>query len=287
MTRVAYVNGRYVPYRAAAVHVEDRGFQFADSVYEVIEIAVGRLIDEPGHLDRLERSLRELSIPMPMSRLALAHVIRHTARLNRVANGTVYLQVTRGEAARDFYMPVPGTPPTLVVIARRSDPAKTAALAEAGVAVKTVSEMRWGRCDIKTTMLLPAVLAKDAAKSAGAREAWFVDPDGYVTEGASSNAWIIDGEGRLITRPLGRDLLPGITRAGVRQIAEKTGLTLAERPFRVAEALAAREAFNTAASATVMPVVTINGTPIGNGRPGALTLRLRAVFHDYAKQSAL
>ncbi len=287
MTRIVYVNGRYLPYRMAAVHVEDRGFQFADSVYEVIEVYGGHLVDEPRHLDRLERSLAELSMSVPMKRPALAHVIHETLRRNRVLNGTVYLQVTRGETGRDFNLPGPDLPPTFVCIARRSDPANVAAQAAAGIAVKTMPEMRWGRCDIKTVMLLPAVLAKEAARAGGAREAWFVDGDGFVTEGASSNAWIVDGEGRLITRPLGRALLPGVTRAGVRDMIAKASLTLIERPFRVAEALTAKEAFNTAASATVMPVVMIDGQPIGDGRPGPITKRLRQAFHHSAHLSAV
>ncbi len=288
MTRIVYVNGRYLPYRMAAVHVEDRGFQFADSVYEVIEVNGGHLVDEPRHLDRLERSLGELSMAVPMTRPALAHVIRETLRRNRVVE---WYGLSPGHPRRSrhatFNLPGPDLPPTLVCIARRSDPAKVAAQAAAGIAVKTMPEMRWGRCDIKTVMLLPAVLAKEAARADGAREAWFVDSDGFVTEGASSNAWIVDGEGRLITRPLGRALLPGVTRAGVRDMIAKAGLTLIERPFRVAEALTAKEAFNTAASATVMPVVRIDGQPIGDGRPGPITKRLREAFHHTAHLSAV
>lgn len=282
MTRIVYVNGRYVPYGAAAVHVEDRGFQFADAVYEVIEVKGGRLVDEPRHLDRLERSLGALAIAAPMSRPALAHVMRETLRRNRVSDGLVYLQVTRGEVARDFLFPGPGVPPTLVCLARRTDPVKTGALAAAGIAVKTMPEMRWARCDIKTVMLLPAVLAKEAARGDGAREAWFVDRDGFVTEGASSNAWIVDGEGCLVTRQLDPAILPGVTRATVRDAIARAGLMLAERPFRVAEAQGAREAFNTAASATVMPVVRIDGRPIGGGRPGPVTEMLRKTFHQMA-----
>lgn len=280
MTRIVYVNGRYVPYAEALVHAEDRGFQFADAVYEVIEVYAQHLVDEPRHLDRLERSLKELGIALPMSRAALSHVIRETVRRNRVGDGTLYLQVTRGAAPRDFFIPEPAPAATLVAIARRTDRARVEASATKGLEVWTVPDIRWGRCDIKTVMLLPAVLAKDVARRNGARDAWLVDEAGYVTEGASANAWIVDGEGRLVTRPLGRELLPGVTRAVVHEMLQKLGLELIERAFRPQEAYAAREAFNTAATATVMPVVRIDGHQIGEGCPGPIAMKLRAAFHD-------
>ncbi len=287
MTRVIYVNGRYVPYADAAVHAEDRGFQFADAVYEVCEVMGGRLVDEARHVARLWRSLGELSIERPMSEAALGLVMRQTIRRNRVTDGLLYLQVTRGEGPRDFHFPDSATtPPTIVCLARRLDPAKIAAKAAVGIAVKTMPDNRWGRCNIKTVMLLPACLAKDAASHEGASEAWMVDGHGFVTEGASSNAWIVDHSGTLITRPLDNGILAGVTRAAVLDAIQALQLTLHERPFTVAEAKAAAEAFITSASGTVMPVVTIDGHAIGTGKPGPRARQLREVFHQFAQVSA-
>jgi D-alanine transaminase len=280
MTRVVYVNGQYLPYGQAGVHVEDRGFQFADAIYEVCEVEDGRLVDETRHLERLERSLGELRIPPPMSRRALGHVLRETVRRNRIRTGLVYLQVTRGAAPRDFPFPAGGVVPTVVCLARRVDGAKRDKRAEAGIAVKTIPDIRWGRCDIKTVMLLPAVLAKEAAAAEGAQEAWLVDSDGFITEGASSNAWIVDQSGTIITRPTGNAILPGVTRRSLFDLLIGEKIPFTERPFRLEEALSAREAFITSASGTVMPVVSINGQTIGNGYPGDLTRRLRSNFHQ-------
>jgi D-alanine transaminase len=285
MTRVVYVNGRYLPYAQAGVHVEDRGFQFADAIYEVCEVRDGRLVDETRHMERLERSLGELHIAMPMSRRALGLVLRETIRRNRVRTGLVYLQVTRGVAPRDFPFPAGDVAPTVVCLARRVDDAKREARAAAGIAVKTMPDIRWGRCDIKTVMLLPAVLAKEAAAADGAQEAWLVDSQGFVTEGASSNAWIIERSGTLVTRPTGNAILPGVTRRTLLDLLSREKVLLVERPFTVEEALQAREAFITSASGTVMPVVAINKVPIGNGHPGELTLRLRSIFHQVAELS--
>lgn len=284
MPRVVYVNGRYLPYAEAGVHVEDRGFQFADAIYEVCEVTNGLIVDEARHLARLERSLAEIKIPRPMGGAALGHVMRECIRRNRVTEGLVYLQVTRGQAPRDFLFPA-APEPTLVCIARSVDPGKLSARAEAGVAVITLPDNRWGRCDIKTTMLLPACLAKETAKEQGAGEVWFVDRDGLITEGASSNAWIITTAGTLVTRPLGHDILPGVTRRTVLDLLAQEGLQIEERPFTRKEALVAREAFITAATATVMPVVKIDGTPVGDGKPGALTRGLRQKFHQVAALS--
>jgi D-alanine transaminase len=283
LSRVVYVNGLYKSYAHAAVHVEDRGFQFADSVYEVIEVLSGRMVDAVRHLDRLERSLRELKIAMPMSRAALEQVAANTIARNRVRDGIVYLQVTRGAAPRDFAFPMHDVLPTLVVIARPQSQERIAATAAAGIAVKTMPDMRWGRCDIKTVMLLPACLAKDTAHEEGAREVWFTDKDGFVTEGASSNAWIVTTEGKLVTRGLDNRILGGVTRLGVIDAAAAGGIPFEVRPFSRAEALAAREAFISSATNTVMPVVTIDGQRIGDGKPGALTQRLRSVFHHVAE----
>jgi D-alanine transaminase len=282
MARIVYVNGRYLPYAEAGVHVEDRGFQFADSVYEVCEVKSGALIDTTRHLARLDRSLAELKIAKPMSDAALRHVLAQVVRRNRVRDGLVYLQVTRGQAARDFLFPGEADP-TLVALARPIDPYKVAAKAKSGIAVKTVPDPRWGRCDLKTVMLLPAALAKETARDAGAQEAWFVDEKGFVTEGASSNAWIVRSDGFVLTRPLDHRILGGVTRATLLDLLKAQGAPVEQRPFTVPEAQAAREAFVTSASATVMPVVSIDGRKVADGRPGALTQRLREKFHDLAE----
>jgi D-alanine transaminase len=284
MSRVAYVNGRYVPHQHAGVHVEDRGYQFADGVYEVCEIRDGRLIDETRHLDRLQRSLSELAIRMPMSRASLRIVLREVAGRNRVRDGLVYLQVTRGVARRDHAFPPPDTPPALVVTAKIIPRAKGDRLAEQGVAVITLPDDRWGRVDIKTVGLLPNAIAKQKAKEAGAREAWFVDREGFVTEGASTTAWIVTKAGTLVTRPNGTDILPGVTRLTVTDLARRLGFKVEERKFTVAEAKRAREAFMTAASTVVMPIVAIDGEPIANGHPGGVATQLRAAFHDVAEK---
>ena len=212
MFRFAYVNGRYVPYASAQVHVEDRGYQFSDGVYEVCEVRDGGLMDERRHLDRLDRSLSELRIALPIARSALGVVLRETVRRNRVRDGLIYLQVTRGVARRDHGFPPPGTRPSLVVTARPLDRVKQSALAETGIAVLTVPDDRWSRVDIKSVSLLPNVLARQAARDAGAREAWLVDADGFVSEGASTNAWIVTQAGRVVTRPAEFGILRGITR---------------------------------------------------------------------------
>jgi D-alanine transaminase len=286
MTRVVYVNGRYLPYGEARVHAEDRGFQFGDAVYEVCEVRAGRLIDETRHMQRLARSLGELGIPEPMSARAWSRVLRETLRRNRVHDGLVYLQVSRGAGPRDFLFPSADVAPTVVCLARSANPARSEAAAAAGIAVKTMPDIRWGRCDIKTVMLLPASLAKEAARKEGAREAWFVDPEGYVTEGGSSNAWIVDRDGRLITRQVDHAILRGITRTTLIDLLRREKIELVERPFSVDEAKAAREAFITSATNSVMPVVRIDGTPIGNGAPGLLSLRLRSEFHSAAEVAA-
>ena len=283
MSRVIYVNGRYKPYSEAAIHAEDRGFQFGDSVYEVVEVLGGKLIDEARHLDRLQRSLHEIQMAMPMSRAALILVIRETLRRNTVRDGIVYLQVSRGAGPRDFAFPDVTVPPTLVVIARAQSQSKLASLAEVGISVVTLPDIRWGRSDIKTVMLLPACLAKASAKSSGAREAWFIDAEGFITEGASSNAWIVTTGGTLVTRHLDNRILGGVTRAGVKDVAQREGIAVKERPFTLSEALTAREAFITSATNTVMPVVKIDGRTIGSGRPGPVTQRLRSAFHHVAE----
>lgn len=285
MPRIAYVNGRYVPHREAVVHVEDRGYQFADGVYEVCEVARGYIIDISRHLDRLARSLHELDMAWPMRRDPLEVVVREVVRRNRVVNGMVYLQVTRGVAPRDHVFPNPAVRPSLVITARKTNPAAASAKAEKGVAVVTVPENRWERVDIKTTGLLPNVMARQAAKEAGAAEAWFVDDDGLVTEGAATNAWIVTPDGILVTRPAEFGILRGVTRTTVFDVAASLGLAIEERPFSVEEAMGAREAFITAATTLVMPVVRIDDRPVANGMPGSIALSLRKAFFDIAEKT--
>ena len=283
MTRTVYVNGQYQPYAEAFVHAEDRGFQFGDAVYEVCEVRGGRLVDETRHMQRLARSLTELGMPQPMSTGAWSRVMRETIRRNRVSNGLVYLQVSRGALPRDFLFPPDHVKPTVVCLARSVSHARLEAGAAAGIAIKTVPDTRWARCDIKTVMLLPASLAKEAARAEGAKEAWFVDDHGHVTEGGSSNAWIVDREGRLITRPIDNAILRGVTRTTLIDLLKREGIELVERAFSVEEAKSAREAFITSATNFVMPVVRIDDRPIGNGAPGLLSLKLRAEFHSAAE----
>ena len=284
MPRIAYVNGRYVPHAAAAVHIEDRGYQFADGVYEVCEVARGYIVDMRRHLDRLDRSLRELSMAWPMSRKSMEFVLAEVVRRNGVRNGLVYIQVTRGVAGRDFLFPA-NTRPALVVTARKADPAAATKRAETGIKVITVPENRWDRVDIKTVGLLPNVLAKQKAKEAGAQEAWFVDTGGKVKEGGSSNAWIVTRDGVLVTRPAEHGILRGITRTTMFEVAEKLGLKIEEREFSVEEAKTAREAFISSATTIAMPVVAIDGQPVANGHPGSVVLSLRQSFFDVAEKT--
>lgn len=285
MSRIAYVNGRYVPHREAAVHVEDRGYQFADGVYEVCEVRGGRLVDERRHMERLQRSLAELRIPAPMPLNALGVVLRETTRRNRVRDGIVYLQVTRGVAPRDHAFPSKPTRPAVVVTSRSHDLARGEKVAEEGIPVITLPENRWPRVDIKSVALLPNVLAKQAARDQGAKEAWFVDRDGFVTEGASTNAWIVTNGNTVVTRPVSNSILRGITRTVLLEVLAEHGLKLDERPFTVEEAYMAREAFVTSASQIVMPVVSIDARPIANGAPGLLASALRRDFHRHAEHS--
>ncbi|MGB6118847.1 MAG: D-amino-acid transaminase [Mesorhizobium sp.] len=285
MSRIAYVNGRYVQHKEAAVHVEDRGYQFADGVYEVCEVARGNLMDMTGHLDRLDRSLRELAISWPMARNVLSVVMREVVRRNGVFNGLVYVQVTRGVAPRDHVFPTKPVRPALVITAKRTDPSAAAKRAETGIKVISVPENRWERVDIKSVGLLPNVLARQKAKEAGAQEAWFIDPDGTVKEGAATNAWIVTKDGALVTRPAESGILKGITRTTVMKIAEKLGLKVEERAFSLDEAYGAREAFITAATTLVMPVVTIDGRQIANGHPGSVATSLRSAFFDVAEKT--
>ncbi|MGI9523834.1 MAG: D-amino-acid transaminase [Hyphomicrobiaceae bacterium] len=288
MARTIYVNGRYLPYHAAFVHVEDRGFQFGDAVYEVCEIRDSHIIDESRHMSRLAHSLKELSIPEPMSNGAWRLVIRETIRRNRVVNGTLYVQVSRGAGPRDFLFSGVRTPPSVICLARHATGQKNDQALSKGISVITVPEMRWGRCDIKTVMLLPASLAKERARAAGAQEAWFIDSDGHVLEGGSSNAWIVTHDREVITRPADSAILRGVTRMTLIDLLKnEEDLTLKERAFTKNEVQAAKEAFITSATNLVMPVVAIDGQEIGNGRPGPIARRLRLNFHRVAEAARI
>jgi len=285
MSRIAYVNGRYLPLAHASVNIEDRGYQFSDGVYEVCEVRGARLVDERRHIERLQRSLSELRIAMPMAPESLGVIMREVVRRNRVHWGIVYLQITRGVARRDHAFPPPGTRPAIVVTARNMDFANAEKLAAEGVAVISVPENRWDRVDIKSVSLLPNVLAKQTAREQGAREAWFVDKQGFVTEGSSSNAWIVTRNGTVVTRQVDTAILKGVTRTVVLDIIAAQGLKLDVRPFTMDEAKEAREAFITSASQTVMPVVKIDGRPVGNGAPGLIASALRRDFYRHAELS--
>jgi D-alanine transaminase len=283
MSRYAYVNGRYLPFRDAKVHVEDRGYQFADGVYEVCEVRGGWLIEQRRHLARLTRSLDELRIRMPMPVSALNIVMREVVSRNRIGYGLVYVQVTRGVARRDHAFPAPEVRPSLVVTARPLNQSRNEALAGKGIAVVSMPDNRWGRVDIKSIALLPNVLARQAAIEQGARDAWFVDQDGNVTEGASTNAWIVTADGKVVTRPTDRAILQGITRAVLFEAIKAEGLAIEERPFTLKEAYRASEAFVTAATQIVLPVIRIDGRVIGDGKPGPIATALRRAFHLYAE----
>jgi D-alanine transaminase len=283
MSRIAYVNGRYLPFPDAKVHVEDRGYQFGDGVYEVCEVRAGRLIDERRHLQRLERSLAELRIRMPMSMRALGIIVREVIIRNRIGYGIVYLQITRGVARRDHAFPSRPVQPSLVVTARALNKVRNEALAEKGIAVVTVPDNRWGRVDIKTIGLLPNVLARQAALERGARDAWFVDTHGIVTEASSANVWIVTSAGTLITRHADNAILRGITRTVLFDAIRAEGLAVEERAFTLEEAYRAREAFITSASQIVLPVVRVNDRIIGDGKPGPVAVLLRRAYHRFAE----
>jgi D-alanine transaminase len=285
MPRFAYVNGRFLPHADATVHIEDRGFQFADAVYEVVTVLDGALVDEDAHLARLERSLGELRIGWPVAPRVLKLLARELIRRNGLVNGLLYMQVTRGVAPRDFRFPSAARP-TLVMTTRWSGFAPPAQLRD-GVAVVTIPDIRWARRDIKSVALVAQVLGKQAAAEQGAFEAWQVDPDGTVTEGCSSNAWIVTAEGTLVTRPASQAILNGITRLRLIALAAELGLALEERTFTVAEALAAREALISSATTFALPVTRIDGRMVGDGRPGPLGRRLREAYLAGAPRSAL
>ena len=268
------------------VHIEDRGYQFADGVYEVCEVFRGALIDEKRHFERLAYSLAELQIAAPLRAGALAVVVREVMARNRIKNGFIYVQVTRGVAPRDHVFPQKSVRPSLVVTARQVDPDKSEISARMGINVIAIPDLRWKRVDIKSIALLPNVLARQHAREHGAYEAWLIDSEGMVTEGAASNAWIVSEAGSIVTRQIDHSILRGITRTTLIEIIAACGLKLEERKFSLEEAFAAREAFITGATTLIMPVVQIDGQLIGTGAPGPVATKLRAIFHDTAAHSS-
>jgi D-alanine transaminase len=283
MSRIVYVNGDFVPEEDAKVSIFDRGFLFADAVYEVSAVIGGKLVDNPGHMKRLERSLRELKLTSPVPVAEIPALMEELVRLNNVDEGGVYLQVTRGAADRDFAFPENATP-TLVMFSQ-AKPVVDTPKSRTGIRVITVPDLRWARRDIKTVQLLAPALMKQAAKEAGVDDAWMVE-DGLITEGTSNNAWIVTKEGTLVTRQLSNDILHGITRAAVMTLAQEAQMKVEERPFTVEEAKNAAEAFVTSASAFVMPVVAIDGSELGDGTPGPVARRLREIYVTAAREAA-
>jgi len=284
--RIAYVNGSYLRHGLASVHIEDRGLQFADSIYEVFGVFGGHVYDEEEHLDRLERSVGEIALAMPMPRAPLKLVLREIARRNHLRDGLIYLQVTRGAVRRDHAIPARPPRPTLILTARATDSQAFEKRRESGIRVVSRPDERWARCDIKSTALLPNILAKTAARDRGAWEAWLIDGEGHVTEGSSTTAWIVDREGHLITRDLDNAVLPGVTRRVLAQVAADAQIQLVERRFSLSEAWQAREAFITAATLGALPVVEIDGKPVGAGKPGPVARRLQELYRHAARLKA-
>jgi len=277
MPRYAYVNGRFVPHGQADVHIEDRGYQFADGVYEVIPVHRGGVVDEALHLDRLEYSLGELYIAMPVARAPMRLIARELMRRNELTNGFLYIQVTRGVAPRAHPFPKPAPRPALVMTTRQMAVPSEDAI-ERGISVVSTPDQRWARCDIKSLSLLPNVLAKELAASQGCAEAFQIDDEGFVTEAAASNAWIVTHDGAVVTRQVDTDILSGITRLSLQRVIENADYRLEIRPFTLDEAYNAREAFITASTQYVMPVTRIDDRVIGNGRAGILTTALRQAY---------
>ncbi|BDW83941.1 D-amino-acid transaminase [Roseicyclus marinus] len=284
MTRTVYVNGEYLPEDQAKVSVFDRGFLFADGVYEVTSVLGGKLIDFAGHAKRLQRSLDELQMANPVTEDELLEIHRELVRANGIEDGLVYLQITRGAADRDFAYPKEATP-TIVLFTQAKPGLADSPLAKTGMKVISIEDQRWGRRDIKTVQLLYPSMGKMMAKAAGADDAWMVE-DGHVTEGTSNNAYIVKGN-TIVTRHLGTEILHGITRAAVLRFAREAQMVVEERPFTIEEAKAADEAFITSASAFVMPVVEMDGQPIGSGTPGRVTARLREIYLDEMRKAAV
>ena len=285
MDQIAYVNGSFVPMTEAKVSVLDRGFLFADGIYEVAAVLDGKLIDSASHLARLERSVGEIALALPETIDRIEEIQRELIARNGLVNGMVYLQVTRGaDAGRDFAFPKNDVKPTLIMFTTVKD-IVGAPSARSGIGVITVPDIRWTRRDIKSVALLAQVLAKQAAAEAGAGEAWMIE-DGKVTEGGSSSAFILTQDDVIVTRPNGSEILPGCTRKAVVKLAEEHQLRVEERAFSIEEALAAKEAFITSATLFVQAVVTIDGKPVANGKPGPMTDRLRKIYVDFARATA-
>jgi D-alanine transaminase len=284
MPRITHVNGRYLSHRDAMVHVEDRGYQLADGVYEVIAIYNGRLIDNDDHMMRLDRSLSELRIDWPVNQRALVPIMEETIRRNNVRHGKLYLQITRGVAPRDHAFPKAPKSSLVVYASPIKWPGRESA--KSGQSVITRSDIRWLRRDIKSVSLLPNVLGKQEAIDAGADDTWFVDSKGYVTEGTASNAWIVTKDGELVTRPTNEDILAGITRKTLLRLIAEQKLKLVERPFTVDEAKQAKEAFFTSTTALLRPAVKIDDTVIGNGEPGEISCRLIDDYYDYMERES-
>jgi D-alanine transaminase len=277
MTRIAYVDGAYLPFDQAGVHIEDRGYQFADGIYEVFALIDGQMLDVDAHLKRLDSSLKKINLASPVSMSALLVILKETIRANNIKDGLVYMQITRGRAARNHAYPATSQP-VLSVTVRPINETYRRHVAETGIKVISTEDQRWKRCDIKSISLLPNVMAKQAAVEAGAQEAWMIDGEGYVTEGASTTAWIVDESGKLRTRPLANEILDGITRQMILSLIDELKLELDEVPFTLDEAYSSKEAFSTASSLIVMPIVDIDGHKIGNGKPGQITTQL---LHNY------
>jgi D-alanine transaminase len=277
MSRIAYIDGCYQPLNWPGIKVEDRGYQFADGVYEVVCLRDGKLLDEERHLDRLAYSLRELAIAEPMSRPALKLVMRETIRRNRLRNAILYMQVSRGVAPRDHSF-AQNLKSVLVMTVRPLSNDKRDTVRRHGIEVISVPDQRWARCDIKSISLLPNVLARQKARDAKVQEAWQIDEQGMVTEGAATNAWIVDAQGFLRTRPAHGAILNGIVRQVLLQCASDAGLKLKEEAFSLEEAKAAKEAFSTASTMAVFPVISIDGDKIANGKPGPIAEKLVAAY---------
>ncbi|WP_186827101.1 D-amino-acid transaminase [Shimia ponticola] len=285
MTRTVYVNGQYLPENEATISIFDRGFLFADGVYEVTSVLGGKLIDFDGHAVRLERSLNELDMGHPITKEDLLEVHRELVRVNEIEDGLVYLQVTRGAADRDFAYPGSDTPQTIVLFTQAKPGLADSPAAKTGIKVISIEDQRWGRRDIKTVQLLYPSMGKMAAKAAGCDDAWMVE-DGAVTEGTSNNAYIVKGN-TIITRQLSNDILHGITRAAVLRFAKEAQMKVEERPFTIEEAQGADEAFVTSASTFVMPVVEIDGASVGTGEPGSVAKRLREIYLEESLKTAV
>lgn len=285
MSRVAYVNGSYLPHRAAAVHVEDRGYQFGDGVYEVVHVHRGRLVDEELHLDRLDRSLREMRLAPPLSRPALRQVLLEVARRNRIDNGLLYMQVTRGVARRDHVFPTTAVPSAIVVTMRRLPPFPTDVEHWTGTGI-TLPDQRWARCDIKTINLLPNILARQTAREQGATEALLIDADGNLTEGAATSVWVVDAQGRLMLRGLDQHILPGCTRCALLDLLAAEGIEVVEAACSLADLRSAREIFLTSATSFVKPILHLDSKPVGDGKVGPVARRLFTLFARHVQGPA-